>query len=847
MTLQPLQLPAQPVADEEAIRAFLADVLATDIHLAAITPDGPLSGRWFGDDVEAAVAWAVEKNAGGSNAHWTSNVCGAGVGAKAKKADITAARFLHVDVDRPKGGGAWSQAEALQRLDALPIKPSVVISSGNGVQAVWALDTRLEKWGPIEVLNRELARQLGGDNCHNVDRLLRLPGTVNFPNRAKVARGCVPVLASLSSADVGRGYALETLQAAFPSAAVVGFTAVVTPPVAVGVRGPVTLLTSSDLTKGNLVKLRVMLDIPNEFFRTPDRSSWAHGIACEMISEGYAEDQVIGILLNPANAGAAHVTDQSDPWRAAQRAWHSANRALPPGQSIFGQAARGGASAAQSARPFEELLAAAESIDKDDIHGITELAAEAAVLDSIRCEKVLKALKKQTGLGLGALRDISRSAAATGGPDHLEQAMMVIDDVGAGNLVFPGDSLWWWTDTGVWKKPHESELKKRIHYVARAAGVRVLAPNVSGVLEVLKAEIFTSDQRFDLGDPESVNCRNGQVELRSGLWVMVPHRREEFRTVQLPFEYDDAATAPEFGKFLAEVFRDDEDQAEKVEALLELMGFTLMTHARHEKFVVLVGSGANGKSVLLRVLSALCGDENIAAVQPCNFSRSFDRAHLHHKLANVISELKKGEVFADAELKAISSGEPATVDHKYGQPFVMHPFATCWFGTNFMPHIRDFSDALLRRAVVLSFNRTFAQHEQNPQLSDKLKVELPGILNLVLAAYARALRVGFTVPSSCTAAKKAWRLDADQAAQFVEEQCDRDAAAEISSRDAYFAYKVWADSQGLKNLLVQRGFRERLTGLGLGERRTADTRYVTGLRLKQSTRIGTGITQVGGK
>jgi putative DNA primase/helicase len=102
-----------------------------------------------------------------------------------------------------------------------------------------------------------------------------------------------------------------------------------------------------------------------------------------------------------------------------------------------------------------------------------------------------------------------------------------------------------------------------------------------------------------------------------------------------------------------------------------------MAHARHEKFVILLGAGANGKSVLLRVLSALCGDENIAAVQPSKFDNAFDRAHLDQKLANIISELKQGEVLADAELKAITSGEPSSVSHKFGHPFVMRPFAKC--------------------------------------------------------------------------------------------------------------------------------------------------------------------------
>lgn len=175
----------------------------------------------------------------------------------------------------------------------------------------------------------------------------------------------------------------------------------------------------------------------------------------------------------------------------------------------------------------------------------------------------------------------------------------------------------------------------------------------------------------------------------------------------------------------------------------------------------------------------------------------------------------------------------------------MRPFATCWFGTNHMPHTRDFSPALFRRAVIVPFNRTFQTHEQDPLLSDKLKAELPGILNLVLDAYAQALTTGFTEPASSAVAKQDWRLEADQVAQFVAERCDRDPNAETGIDDIYRAYKPWADGEGVSRTLGKKGVRARLTSLGFGDRRSATQRYVTGLKLKP--RMGLlGSTPAGG-
>jgi P4 family phage/plasmid primase-like protien len=423
------------------------------------------------------------------------------------------------------------------------------------------------------------------------------------------------------------------------------------------------------------------------------------------------------------------------------------------------------------------------------------------------------------------------ASVAEGRPDHLSLARMVIDQIGQEDILFANDALWAWTATGVWKEQDDRFFKQQIQRASSDQGVRISGPLVNGVLDVLKSEVLTPNHKFNQCNPEVVNCLNGELELVESGWQLVPHRRDHFRTTQIPIAYDPNAQAPAFMAFLDQAFRDDRDKNDKVQAVLELMGYSLMAHARHEKFVILIGPGANGKSVLLSVLEALCGSENVAGVQPSQFDRTFQRAHLDQKLANIVTELKQGEIIADAELKAITSGEASTVEHKFRNPFVMHPFATCWFGANHMPHTRDFSDALFRRATILTFNRVFASNEQDPLLKDKLRAELPGILNAALDAYAWALIVGFTNPSSAQDAKDAWRQEADQAAQFVEDSCVPAPDELCTISEMFDAYRRWAADQGISKVLTKKGLRERLTRLGFGDHRTAKARHVVGLKL----------------
>lgn len=61
-----------------------------------------------------------------------------------------------------------------------------------GLQGFWLMHNPVALNGPgsveqFEAYNRQLETDLGGDHCHNIDRIMRLPGTINVPNAPKDA------------------------------------------------------------------------------------------------------------------------------------------------------------------------------------------------------------------------------------------------------------------------------------------------------------------------------------------------------------------------------------------------------------------------------------------------------------------------------------------------------------------------------------------------------------------------------------------------------------------------------------------------------------------------------------
>jgi predicted P-loop ATPase len=217
------------------------------VHLVAIHIDaetgekGRIEAMAFVKDEAGLIDWAavrqwIEERQGKANLYFTVNALmrppldEKGRHKKAMKSDIGTVVALHVDIDVPAGEDQEGTATALiDKVTRYKPMPSVVIASGGGVQGFWLLepgarvpiDGDTDKAEAVERYTRGLEdaftaeRGAKADRCHNVDRIMRLPGTINVPDRKKQDKGRKPALARLA-AVTQREYALTDFQAAPP-------------------------------------------------------------------------------------------------------------------------------------------------------------------------------------------------------------------------------------------------------------------------------------------------------------------------------------------------------------------------------------------------------------------------------------------------------------------------------------------------------------------------------------------------------------------------------------------------------------------------------------------------------
>jgi putative DNA primase/helicase len=258
--------------------------------LTAITPDGTTETITAHD--AARVDAFVNANIGRRNIYYSLNPTRTPMSSKATKKDIAAVEYLHADLD-PNDGESTNAAKAkyLERIAACERHATALVDSGNGIQALWKLETQVvldspERIADVEARTKALTLRLGGKaGTQNVDRILRLPGTVNLPNATKRKAGRVECPARLIEFN-GASHPLDT----FP-------------------REPEGAKAKAEGKRTGDGERRLPRDLVNMLHLSGDnpagyqsRSELFYAFLCEALRRGVDENDIITACIDPALA-----------------------------------------------------------------------------------------------------------------------------------------------------------------------------------------------------------------------------------------------------------------------------------------------------------------------------------------------------------------------------------------------------------------------------------------------------------------------------------------------------------------------------------------------------------------
>jgi putative DNA primase/helicase len=323
---------------------------------------------------------------------------------------------------------------------------------------------------------------------------------------------------------------------------------------------------------------------------------------------------------------------------------------------------------------------------------------------------------------------------------------------------------------------------------------------IGDLLEALSAIIILSDE---IDQPCWIDGRatgiivavaNGLLDITSR--HLHAHTPYYFNQTAVPFAYDASASSPtHWLNFLEQLWP---HEPEAINVLGEWFGYVISGRLDLHKIFFTVGPTRGGKGAIARVLTALVGSQNVAGPTLNSLGGDFGLAPLIGKPLAIISDARfvgKNDNIVVERLLSITGEDTLTVNRKYRDQWTGKLPTRLHVMSNELPRLGDASTAVVGRIILLMLSRSWLGKEDH-ELEQRLRVELPGILNWALAGLERLTIDNdnrFTRLPSAEEAITTMRDLASPVAAFVREKCEINANNEIEVDLLYSAYKAWCE------------------------------------------------------
>jgi len=513
-----------------------------------------------------------------------------------------------------------------------------------------------------------------------------------------------------------------------------------------------------------------------------------------------------------------------------------------------------GYASAQTQRDLSRVL---------DFFGVrVNLKAYAAILERAWRERRADSLsvqiagepdvEKRAELGAELAATASPAPAVELGPENSDagNADRLIEAAG-GNLrhcadLGEGEKGWLWWNGNHWERRAKERAyqlltgitRDRLRGVAVGDNQAVRFWHGSLAESKLRAAIRLAEMRPGVAirgseldsDPWLLTCASGTLDLRNGAEPKAP-RREDYITRHLGVTLDMEAGCPVWIGFLERAMG---GRKRLTEYLQLAVGYSLTGLTREQVFFLLYGTGANGKSTFIETVTSLMGEYAYAApfeTFAMSHNRQSERDMFPLRAARFVSsvEAESGQRLAESFIKRATGGDTVTGRALFAETINFAPQFKLWLAANHLPEIRGTDEAIWRRVRLIPFEVTIPEAERDPELKDRLKAELPGILAWAVKGCFAWAKIGMPKVAEVTAASQAYREDQDWIGEFLSDCCMVGTGNECDSTALYSAFKNWTEKQGIKKPPSQKRLGNALKERGFEPFRTMNSRRWRGL------------------
>lgn len=339
-------------------------------------------------------------------------------------------------------------------------------------------------------------------------------------------------------------------------------------------------------------------------------------------------------------------------------------------------------------------------------------------------------------------------------------------------------------------KAIEVEMIKLIPRLSKAKRAEVLA-----YLEVLVCD------NTPLSDANYIAFRNGVYNIVED--TMEPFSPDIILVNKINYDFNPSAYNETVDTTLNKLACQDEN----IRSLLEeVVGYCFYRRNELRKAFVLLGDKANGKSTYLDMIKTMLGQENTVSLDLKELGQPFKTAELFGKLANIGDDISD-EFIPDAGVfKKLVAGDPINARRLYGEPFDFNCYAKFLFSANDMPRIKDRTEAVLSRLIIVPFKATFSKTDADFDPYIKYKLRKPDAIEyLILLGIEGLKRVltnqSFSNSKGTDEELAKYRETNNPVLQFFKE-CDEEGYCfeNMGVADVYTKYEIFCSENRLQAL-----------------------------------------------
>lgn len=342
------------------------------------------------------------------------------------------------------------------------------------------------------------------------------------------------------------------------------------------------------------------------------------------------------------------------------------------------------------------------------------------------------------------------------------------------------------------------------------------ASKVSAIRTLFDEHVIVPVDAFD-ANPYTLNCMNGEVDLRTG--ELTPHNPDMLYTYCVNADYDPHTDTTEWEEWLESVV---EGGKPMVRYLQILCGYTFTGLTREELFVYLWGATRSGKGTFTETLLALAGRPLGVGAKMSTFTdkrsgsdQNFDLAPLKAARLVVASESESTDWLNAAKIKNMTGGDYITCAFKHKDQFSYRPIYTIWLVSNHPIQTEAEEDATWGRARVICFPHSHLGKEDKT-LKERMKEpdNLRAVLNWIVWGAVAYFKNGLETPDIVKAATQKARDDVDFVGKWLADNITLGSDDEYTTvTNLYQNYASWCSDIGvtpkkqrsLSNSLLSRG------------------------------------------